>query len=277
MVTAPSGQKRRRTAGFITVCLVLGSLRAFAQTTPPSLELTPPPYFLMLKRDATAIAVAPLQWDSSTWKKFGIGIGAVGLLMLADDKIREEVSRSSNDTTRNIADVVEPFGSEGSWAVLAAFYGAGRLMDNPRARAVAEDGLMSSLIAAGILTPALKSLVGRSRPSQSPRNYEFLYRGASFPSGHTTQAFALAAVIAEHYDSVWIDGVAYGVAGLVGYARMEHNAHFASDVVAGALIGVAVGKAVVRLNGEQRSIRLEPMVTRDGVGLSVRLKLSQRR
>jgi hypothetical protein len=72
----------------------------------------------------------------------------------------------------------------------------------------------------------------------------------SFPSGHSSQAFAVATAIAENYPVWWVQTLCYGGAGLVGYARIEQNAHYASDVVAGALLGWAVAHAVVhRHNG----------------------------
>ena len=72
----------------------------------------------------------------------------------------------------------------------------------------------------------------------------------SFPSGHASQAFAVATAIAENYPVWWVQTLCYGGAGLVGYARIEQNAHYASDVVAGALLGWAVAHAVVhRHNG----------------------------
>lgn len=209
--------------------------------------------------------------------KFGTGAAAVALLMLADDRIHEETVGHSNERATQVADLIEPFGSEYSWVVLAGFYGAGRLFGHRRAAAVAEDGLASSLIASGLVTPALKILSGRGRPSKSLSPHQFFEQGSSFPSGHTSQAFAVATVIAEHYDSVWIDALAYGVAALVGYARVVHGAHFASDVVAGAAIGVAVGKAVVRVNMEHRRISLEPIAARGGAGLSIRIDLSNLR
>jgi membrane-associated phospholipid phosphatase len=47
--------------------------------------------------------------------------------------------------------------------------------------------------------------------------------------------------------------VTYGTATLVGFARIHHKAHFLSDVTAGALIGNAAGRAVVRINRRERS------------------------
>ena len=90
----------------------------------------------------------------------------------------------------------------------------------------------------------------------------------SFPSGHTTQAFAVASVIAEHYDPLWIKIASYGVAVMVGYARMEENAHFASDVLAGAIIGTVVGRSVVHFNHDKR-YEVSPYVDGSTVGAQV--------
>lgn len=271
------------------VCLVLSAGNVVAQEAfplpdPPvsriselgPIDLKPPRSFLLLKDDANAIIAAPLHWNSETWKNVGLTAGAIGVVMLLDDDIRSQILKTSEGPAGEFADVVEPFGSDYSWAVLAGFYGAGKLFNDSRASAVAEDGLTSSLIAAGLITPALKSLAGRTRPSQSIHDYQFGHNGASFPSGHTTQAFAIASVIASHYDSFWVDSLAYGIAAGVGYARVAHGAHFSSDVLTGAIIGIAVGKAVVRLHDERRQLRLEPFATTDGaVGLSIRFGLPQ--
>ena len=79
---------------------------------------------------------------------------------------------------------------------------------------------------------------------------------SSFPSGHTTQAFALASVISGHYDDAWVKYSSYTVAGLVGIARSYHDAHFASDVLAGALVGTLVGQSVVEHNRTAHSGKL---------------------
>ena len=100
------------------------------------------------------------------------------------------------------------------------------------------------------LTPALKILVGRERPSTTSSTFRFkpFSSNSSFPSGHATEAFAVATAIAENYPAWWVQGLAYGTAGLVGYARIEQNAHFASDVVAGSLVGWSVARGVVHRN-----------------------------
>lgn len=243
----------------------------------PETPRLPPGFATLLRRDARHFATAPLHWTRSDWTKFGIGALAVGGVLLLDDEVRQTVERNSNGTTRRLADTVEPFGSEYSWGLLGAFFLTGRYLNNEKARAVAEDGLTSSLIAAGVITPILKESIGRRRPSQTEETFAVGKGGVSFPSGHATQAFAIASVIASHYDSPWVRIAAYGLAGLVGWSRMEHNAHHASDVLAGALIGTVVGKTVVRLHKTERlSISLAPSVNprSPGVALSLRTGLS---
>ncbi|MDR0769102.1 MAG: phosphatase PAP2 family protein [Dysgonamonadaceae bacterium] len=68
----------------------------------------------------------------------------------------------------------------------------------------------------------------------------------SFPSGHTATAFAAAEFLHQEYGnkSVWISIGGYGMASLVGVARVFNNKHWVSDVVAGAGIGILSAKTV---------------------------------
>jgi membrane-associated phospholipid phosphatase len=69
---------------------------------------------------------------------------------------------------------------------------------------------------------------------------------SSFPSGHTTVAFAAATVFAKEYNNTPIIGViAYSAATLVGLSRITENAHWASDVFVGATVGYLAGREVV--------------------------------
>jgi hypothetical protein len=218
-----------------------------ARSDSPSYSLFPE-----LARDAGHIATAPLRWEGADWTKFGIGVAAVGGALLLDEDLREAADHNSSGITRRIANVVAPLGSEGSFGVLGAFYLTERLLHDEKARAVAEDGLASSLIAAGVITPVLKATIGRRRPTQTELTFARGDGGVSFPSGHATQAFAIASVIAAHYPSPWVKIAAYGLAGLVGLSRIEQGEHYASDVLAGALIGIAVGNSVVRFHDSDR-------------------------
>jgi membrane-associated phospholipid phosphatase len=107
----------------------------------------------------------------------------------------------------------------------------------------------------------LKGLAGRQRPYVKPRdsNSYKLFRGfgradgyRSFPSGHSTAAFAVAAAVTSETSrwwphTRWIVGPAlYGGAALAGVSRMYNNRHWASDVLVGAGIGTFAGLKVVR-------------------------------
>lgn len=250
---------------------------SFTAGQPEGVEI-PRGFASLLRSDVLHLATAPLGWDRSQWAKAGAATALVGGVILFDESIRYDIGRNSNSTTQKIAGKVGPLGAEYSWGVLGGFYLAGKYLHNEKARAVAQEGLISSLIAAGAITPLLKSTIGRSRPSQTEGTFVAGNGGASFPSGHTTQAFAIASVIASHYDSRVVKTVAYGLAGAVGWARMENNAHYGSDVVAGALIGTLVGRTVVRLHEDERfSFEASPSLdaSRPGMALTLRTSSSE--
>ncbi|MBI5756842.1 MAG: phosphatase PAP2 family protein [Nitrospirae bacterium] len=184
--------------------------------------------------------------------------------------IQHNRTKAIDDT----AIAVEYFGSAPSFGIMGAFYLGGAFLDNYKAKRVAMDAFAASLISAGMITTALKVVAGRSRPDEDNGTYRFQPFGGdhSFPSGHTTQAFSLASVIAEHYDEWWVDAISYGIAAGVGFARIEQEAHFPSDVVAGAVIGAVVGKTLVRYNrGFYRGITLTPSGYGSDTGINLRI------
>lgn len=230
----------------------------------------------LLLEDTGYILTAPMRWRYDEWRNFSLAtLGILGTVAVLDKPIRDAAQRNRNSASDRIARTFEPFGAEYSFGVLGGFYLAGVAFDDPKAVAVAQDGFAASLIASGIITPALKFAAGRSRPSQNEGVHDFqpFHGGTSFPSGHATQAFAVASVIATHYEPFWVKAAAYGTASLVGFARIDHNAHFASDVLAGALIGSMVGQAIVPFNQKQRAsqVSLAPLVGHGAGGLAVNI------
>lgn len=118
------------------------------------------------------------------------------------------------------------------------FFSAGRIARGDRFRATTYD-LSQAIIVTQVYTQALKYAVGRERPDHS--------ENVSFPSGHSSNAFTAATVISRHYPRLAIPG--YAVATFIAVSRMAANKHFFSDIVAGAGLGVSVGRLVVRRNG----------------------------
>jgi membrane-associated phospholipid phosphatase len=205
--------------------------------------------------DLREVLGAPVYWKGPEWRRFSLAVAGIGAAALLDGTVRDADNRVHNRFVDRVTNAFEPLGSTDAWVVLGLFYAGGVAADDSRARATAVDGVLSTAIAGGIITSTLKTAVGRKRPHDSSKTFDFTpFSGnASFPSGHATHAFAVASVIATHYDSYWIKGLSYGSATLVAYARIHHRAHFLSDVTAGAIIGTAVGRSVVHHNQRERS------------------------
>ena len=246
-----------------TVCLLCTPIlicRAGANESPARDETVPVCDFgKTLAKDTREVFTEPTRWDKPEWRsvawKSALVVGSIALL---DEPARDYLDRHRSDTSQKIADTFEPFGAEYALATWAGFALVGKLGDKPTASAVALDGAVSTLITSGLIVPVLKKATGRSRPNtgQGATDFNPFSGGESFPSGHTAEAFTIAASIAENYHRPWISGLSYGVAGLVGYARMEHDAHWLSDVTASAFIGIGIVKQVSRLNRERRGIPL---------------------
>jgi len=241
----------------------------------PVVDPAAPSFPRLVLIDVRDVLTAPLSWKAPQWERFSLGVAAVGAAALLDGTVRDAERRDHNRVTNQIAQDFEPLGNAAAFGVLSAFYVAGLVGDDERAKAVGVDGVIASLIAGGFVTPALKFATGRTRPREATQTFELKpFSGASsFPSGHTTEAFAVASVIAAEYDSKWIKGISYGTAVLVGFARVHHQAHFLSDVTAGALIGSAVGRSVVHRNaGARHHLAIVPLVgPKDQPGMAVAL------
>ena len=167
-----------------------------------------------------------------------------------------QASRFLKNASRDVQYIADP----GSIVIGVSMYGVGRLAGW---RPVADLGLhgTEAVVLSGAATALIKGLAGRARPyvSLDTNAHDFrLARGftsggyASFPSGHTSAAFAAASVVTSESQRWWphqtwlVAPAMYGGATLVGLSRMYNNAHWASDVVLGAAIGTFSGIKVVR-------------------------------
>lgn len=109
----------------------------------------------------------------------------------------------------------------------------------------------ATLCLANGLSYALKVGIARKRPFVSYPNdiTQRTHVGPlSFPSGHTTAAFATATALSLSTKKWQWAVPAYAYAGLVGYSRMRLGVHYPSDVLAGALIGIGSGMLVWQLD-----------------------------
>jgi membrane-associated phospholipid phosphatase len=228
-------------------------------------------------QDLGVVVTRPLHFDSSDWSRVALGVGAVAVVAVFDNRLGDTVRAHSSTSTQDFANRIRPLGMWEGVAFMGVLFGAGEVFGDARVAATGADGLEASLFSAAILTPLLQSVVGRSRPraGQGPRSFSPFAGGSSFPSGEATEAFTLATVVSSHTDYVPLQALAWGAAGLVGWERMELDAHWASDVVAGALIGTAVGTWVshrdAQATPDRHALAVEPLVAPGVVGLTARL------
>jgi membrane-associated phospholipid phosphatase len=178
----------------------------------------------------------------------GVLLGIAGLSLL-DTEIRDVAKHRQSDTLGEAASGIAALGyapvllglNLGAIAIgegIREYSGDAKLLDT------ALIATESQLLTLGF-SEGLAYAIGRSRPKQSKDPFDLQFGHDSFPSAHTSQAFAVAAVVADRWDQP-VGVIAYGLAGLVGVARLVQNEHWASDVVAGAALGWAVGTALSR-------------------------------
>lgn len=99
---------------------------------------------------------------------------------------------------------------------------------------------LSAGISAAAASEAIKYAVDRARPlaGEGPSHFGGGQRSeSSFPSVHSSVAWAVVTPYAEHYDAPWL----YGAAALTNAARVIGRDHWVSDTVAGGVLGYRLG------------------------------------
>lgn len=141
-----------------------------------------------------------------------------------------------------------PLGDRTAGGISAGLYFAGKLGDDAQLR---DAGLLTAaaLVSNALVTEGVKGLVSRRRPVEALGDArvrvvgERMADSRSFPSGHTSTAFAWATVLSGLYPRGTL--FFYGTATAVGVGRVRLGAHYPSDVLAGAVLGFATGRFVL--------------------------------
>ena len=190
---------------------------------------------------------------------FTLGTIAVAPLDIQVAKRLQDPGTQENLFLKRSATGLRILASPGSIVAGAGLYALGRGNGQRRVQSLGLHSIESILIA-DALSGTIKLVAGRARPYvdiDNPADFQ-LFRGfsghpyQSFPSGHTTTAFAFASTVTRETQfwwphSAWYVGtVMYGGASLMGISRIYNNQHWASDVMAGAAIGTLIGLKVVK-------------------------------
>jgi membrane-associated phospholipid phosphatase len=203
----------------------------------------------------------------------GVALAASGVVSIFDKRIANwtqqpniQGSSSRHDLIDNLTIVNE------QPLTIAAFatYGIGRLTHSPT---VADVGLHTteSLVLTVAISELIRSPLGRERPRESPDDqYSFHFgkgftdfASRSYPSIHAAVAWAAAtSLVSEMHERnssavTWAAPVLYTAALIPGFTRMYLNQHWASDVVAGSVLGALLGHKVVHYAHTHKRSRLD--------------------
>lgn len=194
--------------------------------------------------DAKLYFTAPVRWDGSDWMFFGGSVAAIAVAHAYDDRVRTaEAPAAAKGLTGTDTNSTRDFIPAASFVV-----GTWVISEFTSDASFGRTEAYSMLEAAGFSTltaEALKYAAGRERPDQTTDSDDWRESGSSFPSLHTTAAFAVGTVFAEsgNDDYRWLRRIlGYGMASATAYLRVHENQHWLSDTVAGAALGIATGR-----------------------------------
>ena len=161
------------------------------------------------------------------------GGASLALRPEVDDDI-EDYYRDHHTLSEGWRDTFGVLGNPGfHFAMAGAWYLAGQQVQDAKTYEVGKT-LFSALIINGVSTSFLKVCASTDGPNDEPH---------AWPSGHTSSAVTVAAVMYESYGPL-VGVPLYGVAGMVGLARLDDREHHLSDVVFGAAMGMVIGHTV---------------------------------
>ncbi|MEW6356999.1 MAG: phosphatase PAP2 family protein [Planctomycetota bacterium] len=166
--------------------------------------------------------------------------GAGGLTAVSIDEWDRPVRRhfdERRDRLEGWDEVGNVLGHPGThWGVMGLFYTYAKLSDDPTTLETSKR-LAEALILNDLTTLVLKLSTGRNRPNGDH---------FSFPSGHVSSSFALAAVLDGMYGH-WVGMPLYAVGAFVGLSRLDARQHHLSDVIFGAALGYVFGRTVTKV------------------------------
>jgi len=201
--------------------------------------------------DVKAYVTSPLHWDERDWLYFGGSLAAIGVAHHYDDQVRihfttgKYASNLTNTSSSEAKDALPAVAVIG-----ATWLYAGIVNDSAGHREAGE--MVESAVLSSATGFVFRLAVGRERPNETDDANKWRAGSNSFPSLHSTAAFAVGTVLAEsgNDDYRWIRRLlGYGVGAVTSYERLRHNAHWLSDTVAGAALGMSTAHFVMNRRG----------------------------
>ena len=245
----------------VAAALAICAPAAAAAQTDDSSGSAAPSGFRVALQDTGEYFTSPVRWDREDWAYFGVALAAVAAAHAFDTDVRSHFAVGGNAVLNGGADKNSLRDAYPALALIAGTWAtAGYLGDSDGYREtwrLVEAGVFSTVTA-----EALSKIGGRERPDGTTSPNRWRAGGDSFPSVHTSAAFAIGMTFAEsgNDDYRWIRRiVGYAVAGGTAYIRLKDNVHWLSDTVAGGAIGIATARFVLnREDGNHGNLAFAP-------------------
>jgi membrane-associated phospholipid phosphatase len=190
-----------------------------------------------------------------------LGFGATAIVSPKDDDIARYFLRQERFPLAGRIG-----GALGNTLFLAAGEGTifliGQIRDDAKFREISYS-IGQALVMETVILYPLKVVTNRERPNLEDHH--------AFPSGHSTSAFAVAAVL-DHYYGPKVAIPVYAAGAFVAFARMEQNKHYLTDVMAGAAFGWLIGKTVTRQADDKP--RWTPTVSPQAKGIALGISIN---
>jgi membrane-associated phospholipid phosphatase len=203
----------------------------------------------------------------------GLAIGATGLLSHWDPDIAiaSQTGRFSDSSTRRLASRISKVNETTLTVGGIVVYGIARLSHSETVADIALHAT-ESVVLASVASQLIRGPLGRSRPyvTHDTDQYDFhagkgfrSFDNRAFPSIHTSSSVAVATALTmetkrRHPEATWfVAPVLYAAALLPGLARIELDQHWASDIAAGAFMGVFAGYKVTKYSHDHPNNRFD--------------------
>lgn len=226
-------------------------------------------YFTLLGDDFKQQVTLPFHTKGKDWLK----VGGFALLTGAVATVNKPVHNfavkltTNNRGVKNVSSYITNFGGAYEVYALAGFYAYGLIFKTAKEKNTTALATQA-YITAVVIETAGKFLAGEQRPYYTdPITHKNgpIFHGpfyafkkgpngeklsssdySSFPSGHTTAAFAAATVYAMEYrNKPLIPILSYSAATLIGLSRLTENKHWPIDILVGGMLGYLSGHQVV--------------------------------
>ena len=209
------------------------------------------------------------------------GVSTVGMVTSGVDRVARDTfdhrvdMKGGNDVANVCGYLVPGVVTPSIWVVGLAMH--------DRTLAGAGSAVIESILVTVTTMGAMKFATGRAWPvvedggDHSLEFHPFHHGIAAWPSGHTATTTTITAALTAYYpEHWWIPAIGYPFAAALGLGMMDRNSHWASDAVAGMLLGQAVGFTIGRnfrrrvrgVAGTADSLVVAPLANGAGLTLS---------